>query len=90
MNQGARQKAETFVEKDFYKLMNNKNFGIDCKKILTVVSLNHIMKKIEEISFIKKYVNIFGNVQYKDFACVETMNEEVEQTFNNKQLARRP
>ena len=87
MNQGARQKAETLVQKDFYKLMNNKNFGIDCRKILTIVSLNQFMKKIEEISFMKKYVNIFGNVQYKDFACVETMNEEVEQTFNNKQLA---
>ena len=30
MNQNARKNAETPVERDFYKLMNNANFGIDC------------------------------------------------------------
>ena len=30
MNQFARQKAETSVEKSFYRLMNNANFGKDC------------------------------------------------------------
>ena len=31
MNQVSRQKATTTVEKDFYKLMNNSNFGNDCR-----------------------------------------------------------
>ena len=31
MNQNARQKAETPVERDFYKLINNANCGIDCQ-----------------------------------------------------------
>ena len=30
MNQNVRKNAETPVERDFYKLMNNANFGIDC------------------------------------------------------------
>ena len=29
MNQVLRQKAQTDMEKDFYKLMNNPNFGCD-------------------------------------------------------------
>ena len=31
MNQKSRQKATSSVEKDFYKLLNNSNFGIDCR-----------------------------------------------------------
>ena len=31
MNQVSRQKAQTDVEKDFYKLMSNTDFGNDCR-----------------------------------------------------------
>ena len=31
MNQVSRQNAKTNMEKDFYKLMNNLNFGYDCR-----------------------------------------------------------
>ena len=31
MNQNAKQKAGSSVERDFYKLMNNSNFGIECR-----------------------------------------------------------
>ena len=31
MNQKARQKATSPAERDFYKLLNNFNFGIDCR-----------------------------------------------------------
>lgn len=30
MNQKARQKAASSVERDFYKLLNNSKFGIQC------------------------------------------------------------
>ena len=30
MNQKSKQIAKTSVEKDFYKLLSNSNFGIDC------------------------------------------------------------
>ena len=29
-NQKSRQDAKKFIEKDFYKLMSNSNFGYDC------------------------------------------------------------
>ena len=31
MNQVSRQKDKRSVEKDFYKLMKNSNFGYDCR-----------------------------------------------------------
>ena len=31
MNQVSRQNAQTNVEKDFFKLMNNSNCGYDCR-----------------------------------------------------------
>ena len=34
MNQKSIQNANNSVEKDFYKLMNNSNFGYDCRNNL--------------------------------------------------------
>ena len=31
MNQKSKQIAKTSVEKDFYKLLSNSKFGIDCR-----------------------------------------------------------
>ena len=43
-----------------------------------------------KMSFIKKHKNIFGNKKYKDFTYLETMREEIKQTFNEKLLALDP
>ena len=31
INQKSRQNAKNAIKKDFYKLMNNANFGFDCR-----------------------------------------------------------
>ena len=41
MNQKARQKATSSVEKDFYKLLNSSNFGIDCRNNINNCILEH-------------------------------------------------
>ena len=36
-NEVSRQKTKTKVEKDFYKLMKNSNFGNDCRNNIVVL-----------------------------------------------------
>ena len=59
MAQVARQNAKTSVEKDFYNLMNNSNFGYDCRNNADNCTFISIFHKIEELSYTKKYQNIF-------------------------------
>ena len=82
MNQNARQKTETPVGRDFYKLMNNANFGIDCRNNIDNCKFEAIYDETGEVSCIKKYANIFGNEKYKDFACIKTIQEEIERAEN--------
>ena len=55
MKQKSRQIAQTNVEKDFYKLLNNSNFGIDCRSNIDNRTLEPVYDEISEIAFIKKY-----------------------------------
>ena len=75
MNQNASQKAQIPIERDFYKLMNNANFGIDCRNNTNNCKFEPIYDEIGEINFIKKYANIFENEKYKELACIETMRK---------------
>ena len=55
MNQNARKTARSKVEKDFYKLLNNSNFGYDCRNNNENSSLDLLYNDIDEISYIKKF-----------------------------------
>ena len=66
MNQKSRQRATSSVEKDFYKLLNNSNFGIDCRNIDNCF-LEPIYDHFGEISYIKKYTTIFSDDTFRDF-----------------------
>ena len=61
MNQKATQKATSPVERDFQKLLNNANFGNDCKNNIDNCKLEPIYDEIGEISYIKKFDTIFGD-----------------------------
>ena len=52
MNQKSRQKSKTNVEKDFYKLMNNSNFGYDCRNNIDNCQFVPIFDEYKEISYI--------------------------------------
>lgn len=53
MNQKYRQNAKNKIEKDFYKFMNNANFGFDCRNNLNNVKFVPIINEIIEISYVK-------------------------------------
>ena len=69
MKQKLRQAATSKVEKDFYKLLNNSNFGIDCRNNIDNSKLELIYGGIDEISYIKKFTNLMGDYRYRDFFC---------------------
>ena len=86
MKQKSRQIAQTNVEKDFYKLLNNSNFGIDCRNNIDNRTLEPIYDEISEIAFIKKYENIFDNEKYFQFSEINVITEEVNEKYERLHL----
>ena len=61
MKQKSRQKATSPVGRDFYKLLNNNNFGIDCRNNIDNCHFEPIYDEISEIAYIKQYDSTFDN-----------------------------
>ena len=70
MNQKSRQHSKNNVEKDFYKLMNNSNFGFDCRNNLDNCKFVPIFDEYKEITFINQYHNIFDS-KFSEFVTAE-------------------
>ena len=81
MNWKSRQKATTDVRKDFYKLLNNSNFGKHCRSNIDNQTLELISDKLSEISFLKKY-DIFDSRNYFHFADPDIMREKINEKFD--------
>ena len=83
MNQVSRQKAKTKAEKDFYKFMNNSNFGYNCRNNIDNCKFKPIFDDVEEIAYIQKYSSLFEDL-YKDFFCLDLMLMQIENNYNNE------
>ena len=79
-NQRKRQEAKSSIEKDFYKLMNNANFGNDCRDNRNITKFQPIVDEIEEIIYIKKYYNLFDNNVSK-FVNSDILEKQINQEF---------
>ena len=84
MNQNARKTAKTKVKKDFYKLLNNSNFGNDCRNNLGNCKLELLFDGLDEISYIKKFSNILQDYRYIEFFSIELLKEQIRGEFNVK------
>ena len=87
MNQKARQTATSSVEKDFYRLLNNSNFGIDCRENIDNCYLEPLYDGFAEISHIKKFTTIFNDDSFCIFFSPSLLREEISQTFQAKIFA---
>ena len=54
MNQKSRQESKSGVEKDFFKLLNNSNFGYDCGNNIDNCNFVPIFDEIGEIQNVEK------------------------------------
>ena len=63
MNQKSIQKATSPIERDFYKLLNSANFGIDSRNRNFEPNYDEIC----EIAYIKKFDSKFDNEKYRVF-----------------------
>ena len=84
MNQKSRQTATSNVEKDFYKLLKNSNFGIDCRNNIDNCFLEPIYDDFSEIAYIKNYSTIFSDDTFREFFSPPLLREEIISTYDSK------
>ena len=65
MNQVSRKKATSKVEKDFYMLMNNSNFGNDCQNNIGNCNFKAIYVKVEEFPTYKNILRSISTILIK-------------------------
>ena len=87
MNKKSRQTATSSVEKDFYKLLNNSNFGIGCRNNIDNCTLEPIYDDFSEIAYIKNYTTIFNDETLRDFFSPPLLRQEIIQTYDAKIFA---
>ena len=83
MNQKSKQQSRNKVEKDFYKLMNNSNFGYDCRNNLDNCKFVPIFDKYNELTYIHRYHDIFDQ-KISQFVTSELLRADIEEKFNDK------
>ena len=83
MNQKSWQEAKTNIEKDFYKLMNNSNFGYDCRNNLDNCKFVPIFDEIKEVTYLTRYFNYFDQ-RISDFVATDLIKQNIEERYNDK------
>ena len=81
MNQRSRQNAKNPIEKDFYKLMNNSNFGYDCRNNLDNCRFVSIFDELQENTCLKRYYNYF-DLKVSSFVSSGLIRQEIEENYN--------
>ena len=83
MNQNCKQNAKNAIEKDFYKLMNNANFGFDYRNNVNNVKFAPIIDEISEISYLKKYYDLH-DPKISSFVTSNLSEQEIEHNFQQQ------
>ena len=65
--QKSRKQATLSAEKDFFKILNNSNLGIDCRNNIDNCILEPLYDDLQEISYIKKFTIIFNYDTFRIF-----------------------
>ena len=82
MNQKVRQEATDKVESDFCKLLNNANFGYDCRNNLDKCFFEAITDEIKELTFIKRYHKNLYDESIRPFITSRVLSEDIQERYN--------
>ena len=85
MNQTSRQQSKNNVEKDFYRLMNNSNFGYDCRNNLDNCKFVAIFDEYKEITYVNRCHSIFDS-SVSEFVTADLLKADLEKTCNDRLL----
>ena len=80
MNQKSRQESKNDIEKDFYKLINNSNFGYDCCNNLDNCKFVLIFDELKELAYIDRYHNILDQ-KISKFVMADLIKQNIEATY---------
>ena len=90
MNQKARQEATDQVESDFCKLLNNSNFGYDCRNNLDNLNFEAINDEINELNYIKKCHSNLYDPSVKQFITSRVLADDINERYNNEMQKMKP
>ena len=83
MNQRSRQNAKNDIEKIFYELISNANFGFDCRNNANNLKFEPLINEINELTYIKKYHNLFDN-KISSFVSSQILEKNINQEFEQE------
>ena len=83
MNQKSRQLSKKNTEKDFYKLMNNADFGSDCRNNFDNCDFVPIFDEINEIYSLQKYYSLL-DPKINNFVSGKLIEDHVNNKFTEK------
>ena len=83
MNQKSRQESKYSIEKDFYKLMNNLNFGYDSQNNLDNCQFVPIFDEYKEVTYVRRYFNFF-DPRVSQFVTGDLIRQEIEEKYNDR------
>ena len=80
MNHKSRQESKTNAEKDFFKLMNNANFGSDCRNNADNADFVPIFDEVNEIYSLQKYYSLI-DPKINNFVSGKLIEDYVNEKF---------
>ena len=83
MNKKSRQESNNSVEKGFYKLINNSNFGYYCRKNLDNFKFVPIFRKYRQVTFISRHYNFLDSKVWQ-FVTGDLLERDIEEKLNDK------
>ena len=89
MNQKSRQQAAKKIESGFFKLLNNANFGYDCRKSLDNCTFEPINDEIGEQEIDERFNNEKQKIKESDpFYCAKIRSLDNRRSAENEALER--